>query len=69
MTLTPQAHTAVDHLDVHGIDALIALTHADITWHSPHYTQRAWAAIDQLLDRRNQLTNSHNATMKQPNNN
>ena len=49
--------TAVDALNVDGIDALIALTHADITWHSPHYTQRAWAAIDQLLDRRNQLTN------------
>ena len=55
MTLTP--HTAVDQLDVHGIDALIALTHADITWHSPHYTQRAWAAIDALLDRRLELTN------------
>ena len=61
--------TAVDALNVDGIDALIALTHADITWHSPTYTARAWEAIDQLLDRRNQLTNSHNATMKQPNNN
>ena len=61
--------TALDELNVDGIDALIALTHADITWHSPTYTQRAWAAIDALLDRRNQLTNSCNATMKQPNNN
>ena len=61
--------TALDELNVDGIDTLIALTHADITWHSPHYTQRAWAAIDQLLDRRNQLTNSCNSTMKQPNNN
>ena len=49
--------TALDELNVDGIDTLIALTHADITWHSPHYTQRAWAAIDALLDRRNQLTN------------
>ena len=48
--------TALDALNVDGIDALIALTHADITWHSPHYTQRAWEAIDALLDRRNQLT-------------
>ena len=61
--------TAVDALNVDGIDTLIALTHADITWHSPTYTARAWEAIDQLLDRRNQLTNSHNTTMKQPNNN
>ena len=56
MTLTPQAHTAVEHLDVPGIDALIALTYADITWHSPEYTVRAWEAIDALLDRRNKLT-------------
>ena len=49
--------TAVDALNVDGIDALIALTHADITWHSPTYTARAWEAIDALLDRRNQLTN------------
>ena len=57
--------TALDELNVDGIDTLIALTHADITWHSPTYTQRAWAAIDQLLDRRNQLTNScssHNSS-------
>ena len=55
----------VERLTVDELDALIAITHADITWHSPHYTQRARAAIDQLLDRRNQLTNSHNATTKQ----
>ena len=48
--------SALDALNVDGIDTLIALTHADITWHSPTYTQRAWAAIDALLDRRNQLT-------------
>ena len=58
MTLTPEAHTAVEHLDVEGIDALIALTHADITWHAPEYTTRAWEAIDELLDRRNQLTHA-----------
>ena len=51
-------HPAVATLTIDELDALIALTHADITWHSPTYTQRAWAAIDQLLDRRNQLTNS-----------
>ncbi|KAA0916453.1 hypothetical protein [Dietzia sp. ANT_WB102] len=56
MTLTPQAHQAVEHLDVTGIDALIALTHADITWHNPTFERRAWEAIDALLDRRNTLT-------------
>ena len=56
MTLTPEAHTAVEHLNIEGIDALIALTYADITWHNPEYTTRAWEAIDALLDRRNKLT-------------
>ena len=56
MTLTPEADAAVEHLDVSGIDALIALTHADITWHNPAFAHRAWEAIDSLLDRRNKLT-------------
>ena len=59
----------VEQLTIDELDALIAVTHADLTWHSEHMSQRIWQAIDQLLDRRNQLTNSHNATMKQPNNN
>ena len=59
----------VEQLTIDELDALIALTHADLTWHSEHMSQRIWHAIDQLLDRRNQLTNSHNATTKQPNNN
>ena len=59
----------VEQLTVEELDALIAITHADLTWHSEHMSQRIWQAIDQLLDRRNQLTNSHNATTKQPNNN
>ena len=54
--LTPDAHTAIDHLDVDGIDAVIALTHADITWHAPDHAVKAWQAIDELLDRRNKLT-------------
>ena len=56
MTLTPDAHAAIDHLDVDGIDAVIALTHADITWHAPDHAVKAWEAIDALLDRRNTLT-------------
>ena len=59
----------VEQLTIDELDALIAITHADLTWHSEHMSQRIWHAIDQLLDRRNQLTNSHNATTKQPNNN
>ena len=69
MTLTPEAHTAVEQLTVEELDALIAVTHADLTWHSEHMSLRIWQAIDQLLDRRLQLTNSCNTTMKQPNNN
>ena len=56
VTLTPEAHAAVEHLNVEGIDALIALTHADITWHAPDHAVKAWQAIDQLLDRRLTLT-------------
>lgn len=56
MTLTPDAHAAIDHLDIDGIDAVIALTHADITWHAPDHAVKAWQAIDALLDRRNNLT-------------
>ena len=61
--------TPVEQLTIDELDALIAVTHADLTWHSEHMSQRIWQAIDQLLDRRLQLTNSHNATTKQPNNN
>ena len=56
MTLTPEAKQAVEHLNTDGIDALIALTYADITWHNPTFALRAWDAIDDLLDRRNKLT-------------
>lgn len=48
--------TPVEKLNVEELDALIALTRADMTWHAPCYTTRAWAAIDALLDRRLQLT-------------
>lgn len=61
--------TPIDSLTIDELDALIAITHADLTWHSEHMSQRIWQAIDQLLDRRLQLTNSCNTTMKQPNNN
>ena len=61
--------TPIERLNIDELDALIAITHADITWHSEHMSQRIWHAIDQLLDRRLQLTNSCNSTMKQPNNN
>ena len=61
--------TPVEQLTVEELDTLIAVTHADLTWHSEHMSQRIWQAIDQLLDRRLQLTNSCNTTMKQPNNN
>ena len=61
--------TRIERLNIDELDALIAITHADITWHSEHMSQRIWHAIDQLLDRRLQLTNSCNSTMKQPNNN
>ena len=49
--------TPVEQLTVEELDALIAATHADITWHSEHMSQRIWQAIDQLLDRRLQLAN------------
>lgn len=45
-----------ERLTVDIIDALIADTHAEITWHSPEHETRAWQAIDSLLDRRNKLT-------------
>lgn len=47
---------ALDVLALDELDAVIALTHADITWHSPTCAARAWQAIDELLDRRNRLT-------------
>ena len=46
----------VEQLTVEELDTLIAITHADITWHSPTFAHRAWEAIDALLDRRLQLT-------------
>lgn len=53
MTATPR----LDALDtVEQIDAVIALTHGDITWRDPDYAPHAWEAIDGLLDRRNRLT-------------
>ena len=60
--------TPIDSLTIDELDALIAITHADLTWHSEHMSQRIWQAIDELLDRRLQLTNSHSSTMKQANN-
>lgn len=62
--------TPVEQLTVKELDALIAITHADLTWHSEHMSQRIWQAIDQLLDRRLQLTNScsshNNSSNQQP---
>ena len=49
--------TPVEQLTVEELDALIAVTHADLTWHSEHMSLHIWQAIDQLLDRRLQLTN------------
>lgn len=48
--------TPVEKLNIDELDALIALTHSDITWHNPTFAHRAWEAIDNLLDRRNKLT-------------
>lgn len=59
MTLTPQAHTAVERLNIDELDALIAVTYSDITWHSPTFAHRAWEAIDSLLDRRNNLAKTN----------
>ena len=62
--------TPVEQLTVKELDALIAITHADLTWHSEHMSQRIWQAIDQLLDRRLQLTNScsshNNSSIQEP---
>lgn len=56
MTLTPQADAAIRDLTIPQLDAVIALTHADLTWCSPDETTATWNAIDQMLDRRNTLT-------------
>ena len=53
--------TPVEQLTVEELDTLIAVTHADLTWHSEHMSLRIWQAIDQLLDRRLQLTNSRSS--------
>ena len=47
----------VEQLTINELDALIAITHADLTWHSEHMSLHIWQAIDQLLDRRLQLAN------------
>ena len=56
MTLTPEAHTAVEHLNIERIDQAIATAHAQITWRSPADRLLIRAAIDELLDQRNNLT-------------
>lgn len=43
------------HLTVDRIDQAIRVAHADLTWRSPTEQQAVWAAIDNLLDRRNKL--------------
>ena len=50
----------IDSLTLDELDALITITRADMTWHSPEHANRAWAAIDQLLDQRNKLTQANN---------
>ena len=47
---------SIADLSIDQLDAVIALTHADITWCSPTEAQATWNAINTLLDRRNQLT-------------
>lgn len=47
---------SIADLSVDQLDAVIALTHADLTWCSPQETQATWAAINMMLDQRNQLT-------------
>lgn len=46
------------HLTIERIDQAIRVAHADLTWRSPTEQQVVWAAIDQLLDRRNHLTHT-----------
>ena len=53
---------SIADLSLDQLDAVIALTHADLTWCSPQEARATWNAINTLLDRRNQLT--HRA--KQP---
>lgn len=48
--------TPIDRLTLDELDALIAATYADITWHSETIGRRIWSAIDRLLDRRLELT-------------
>src|SRR5699024_11005747 len=47
---------SIADLSIDQLDAVIALTHADITWCSPTEARATWNAINTLLDRRNQLT-------------
>lgn len=48
--------TPIERLNIDELDALIAVTYQDITWHSPSIANRIWNAIDRLLDRRLELT-------------
>ena len=56
MTLTPQADAAIRDLTIPQLDEVLRLIHADLTWCSPDEANAVWSAIDQLLDRRNNLT-------------
>ena len=58
MTLTPEADAAIRDLTIPQLDEVLRLTHADLTWCSPDEANAVWSAIDHMLDRRNQLTNS-----------
>ena len=44
------------HYTTDRIDQAIRLAHADLTWRPPTEQQVVWATIDNLLDRRNNLT-------------
>lgn len=56
MAMEATSNDPLDGLTVPMLDAVIALTHADLTWCSPQETPAVWSAINQLLDQRNQLT-------------
>ena len=46
---------ALDGLTVDQLDVVIAHHHADLTFRSPVAQLRTWQAIDEMLDRRNEL--------------
>src|SRR5699024_5077837 len=60
MAMEATSNDPLDGLTVPMLDAVIALTHADLTWCSTQEARATWNAINTLLDRRNQLT--HRAT-------